>query len=126
MRFTGIPADDWDAIMRYTTDKPVGELNKAAEELAAVRMSADDTSRLLPKDLQDRLLRMLVERRRLAPLDNRTTPLVQYFYSGVVRHNDKLMHRLVIQSKIVGVERDELFETRFVFDESGRNIQILN
>jgi hypothetical protein len=36
------------------------------------------------------------------------------------------MHRLVIQSKIVGVERDELFETRFVFDESGRNIQILN
>jgi hypothetical protein len=126
MRFTGIPADDWDAIMRYTTDKPVGELNKAAEELAAVRMSADDTSRLLPKELQDRLLRMLVERRRLAPLDNRTTPLVQYFYSGVVRHNDKLMHRLVIQSKIVGVERDELFETRFVFDESGRNIQILN
>jgi hypothetical protein len=126
MRFTGIPADDWDAIIRYTTDKPVAESNKAQEELTAVRMTPDDTARLLPKELQSRLLRMLVERRRLAPLDDRVTPLVQYFYSGVVRHNDRLMHRIVIQSKIVGPERDELFETRFVFDEGGQNVQILN
>ena len=126
MRFTGIPADDWDAIIRYTTDKPVAESNKAQEELTSVRMTPDDTARLLPKELQMRLLRMLVERRRLGPLDDRVTPLVQYFYSGVVRHNDKLMHRIVIQSKIVGPERDELFETRFVFDEGGQNVQILN
>ncbi len=126
MRFTGIPADDWDAIIRYTTDKPVAEANKAQEELTAIRMTPDDTARLLPKELQLRLLRMLVERRRLAPLDERVTPLVQYFYSGIVRHNDKLVHRIVIQSKIVGPERDELFETRFVFDESGHNVQILN
>ncbi len=89
-------------------------------------MTPDDTARLLPRELQLRLLRMLVERRRLAPLDERVTPLVQYFYSGIVRHNDKLVHRLVIQSKIVGPERDELFETRFVFDESGQNVHILN
>jgi len=126
MRFTGIPADDWDAIIRYTTDRPVTEANKAQEELAAVRMTPDDTARLLPKELQTRLLQMLVERRRLAPLDERVTPLVQYFYSGIVRHNDRLVHRLVIQSKVVGPERDELFETRFVFDESGKNVQILN
>ncbi|HEV3086525.1 MAG TPA: PilZ domain-containing protein [Candidatus Elarobacter sp.] len=126
MRFTGIPADDWDAIIRYTTDRPVSEANKAQEELAAVRMTPDDTARLLPKELQTRLLQMLVERRRLAPLDDRVTPLVQYFYSGIVRHNDRLVHRLVIQSKVVGPERDELFETRFVFDESGKNVQILN
>ncbi|MBV8371380.1 MAG: PilZ domain-containing protein [Candidatus Eremiobacteraeota bacterium] len=126
MRFTGIPADDWDAIIRYTTDRPVTEANKAQDELAAVRMTPDDTARLLPKELQTRLLQMLVERRRLAPLDERVTPLVQYFYSGIVRHNDRLVHRLVIQSKVVGPERDELFETRFVFDESGKNVQILN
>jgi hypothetical protein len=126
MRFTGIPADDWDAIIRYTTDRPVAESNKAQEELTAVRMTPDDQARLLPKELQIRLLSMLVERRRLAPLDERVTPLVQYFYSGIVRHNDKLMHRLVIQSKLVGPERDELFETRFVFDESGKHVQILN
>ena len=69
---------------------------------------------------------MLVERGRLAPLDDRVTPLVQYFYSGIVRHDEQLMHRLVIQSKLVGPERDELFETRFVFDETGKNVQILN
>ena len=126
MRFTGIPADDWDAIIRYTTDRPVAEANKAQEELSAVRMTPDDTARLLPKELQTRLLSMLVERHRLAPLDDRVTPLVQYFYSGIVRHNEKLMHRLVIQSKVVGSERDELFETRFIFDESGKNVQILN
>jgi PilZ domain len=126
MRFTGIPADDWDAIVRYTTDKPVAESNKAQEELTTVRMTPDDTARLLPKELQTRLLQMLVDRRRLAPLDVRVTPLVQYFYSGIVRHNEKLVHRLVIQSKMVGPERDELFETRFVFDENGQNISILN
>jgi hypothetical protein len=32
----------------------------------------------------------------------------------------------VIQSKVVGQDADELFETRFVFDESGKNVQILN
>ncbi len=126
MRFVGIAADDWDAIMRYTTDRPVAETNKAQEELSAVRMTEDDTARLLPRELQTRLLQMLVERRRLAPLTERVTPLVQYFYSGIVRHNDRLVHRLVIQSKVVGPERDELFETRFVFDESGKNVQILN
>jgi hypothetical protein len=126
MRFVGIPADDWDAIMRYTTDRPVAETNKAQEELSAVRMTPDDTARLLPRELQTRLLQLLVERGRLAPLTDRVTPLVQYFYSGIVRHDDRLMHRLVIQSKLVGPERDELFETRFVFDESGKNVQILN
>ena len=126
MRFTGIPADDWDAIVRYTTDKPVAESNKAQEELTTVRMTPDDTARLLPRELQTRLLQMLVDRRRLAPLDVKVTPLVQYFYSGIVRHNDKLVHRLVIQSKVVGPERDELFETRFVFDENGQNVSILN
>ena len=89
-------------------------------------MTPDDTARLLPKELQTRLLQMLVDRHRLAPLDRKVTPLVQYFYSGIVRHNDSLVHRLVIQSKLVGPERDELFETRFVFDESGNNVQILN
>jgi hypothetical protein len=126
MRFVGIPADDWDAIIRYTTDRPVAESNKAQEELSSVRMTSDDTARLLPRELQTRLLQMLVERRRLAPLTDRVTPLVQYFYSGIVRHDDRLVHRLVIQSKVVGPERDELFETRFVFDESGKNVQILN
>jgi hypothetical protein len=36
------------------------------------------------------------------------------------------MHRLTIQSKVVGHEGGEMFETRFVFDDKGDNIIILN
>ena len=125
MRFVGISADDWDAIIRYTTDKPIQEENKAQEELSTVRMTPDDANRLLPTRLQYRLLQMLVERRRLAPLKENQTPLVQYFYSGIVRHEGKLMHRLTIQSKVVGHEADEMFESRFMFDDRGESIQFL-
>ncbi|MBV8601061.1 MAG: PilZ domain-containing protein [Candidatus Eremiobacteraeota bacterium] len=126
LRYSGIPADDWDAVIRYTTGKTVAESNKAQEELVAVRMSEDDTSRLLPLELQNRLLQMLVERHRLAALDEKATPLVQYFYSGLVRHEGKPMHRLTIQSKVVDNDGDEMYETRFVFDENGENVLILN
>ncbi|HEY1977477.1 MAG TPA: PilZ domain-containing protein [Candidatus Baltobacteraceae bacterium] len=126
MRFTGISADDWDSIIRYTTDKPVQEVNKAQEELVSVRMTPDDANRLLPIQLQRRLLAMLVERRRLAPIQESVTPLVQYFYSGVVRYNNELMHRLTIQSKVVGTEGAEMYETRFVFDDQGTKIEMLN
>jgi hypothetical protein len=126
LRFTGLSADDWDAVIRYTTDKPVAESNKAQEELTAVRMTPDDANRLLPIVLQRRLLDMLVERYRLAPLQENVTPLVQYFYSGVVRHNNQLMHRVTIQSKVVGTDGPELYETRFVFDDKGGSIQVLN
>ncbi len=126
MRFTGISADDWDAIVRYANDKPVTEANKAQEELVTIRMTPDDANRLIPKNLQDRLLIMLVERRRLAPVTPSVTPLVQYFYSGVVRHQGKPMHRLTIQSKVVGPEGAELYETRFVFDDTGETVQMLN
>jgi hypothetical protein len=81
---------------------------------------------LLPIALQERLLGMLVERRRLSPLQENVTPLVQYFYSGVVRHNNALVHRLTIQSKVVGPEGAEIYETRFVFDDQGTSIQVLN
>lgn len=126
LRYQGIPADDWDAVIRYTTGKSVIESNKAQDELVTVRMNDDETSRLLPVALQDRLLQMLVDRHRLAPLEPSKHPLVQYFYSGLVRHEGKPMHRLTIQSKVVGAESEEMYETRFVFDENGENIVILN
>lgn len=126
MRFTGISADDWDAVVRYCTDQNVNEINKAQEELTTVRMTPDDANRLLPSRLQQRLLAMLVQRRRLAPLAEGKTPLVQYFYSGVVRHEGKMMHRLTIQSKVVRHDGDEMFETRFAFDDKGDNVLILN
>jgi hypothetical protein len=76
MQFTGIPADDWDAIIRYTTDKAVADSNKAAEDLTKVRLTPDDTARLLPLALQTRLLNMLVQRGRLATRDAARTILL--------------------------------------------------
>jgi hypothetical protein len=69
---------------------------------------------------------MLVQRGRLAPLDDRAHPLVQYFYSGIVKHEGRPMHRLMIQSKVTDPDGgSEMFETQFVFDDTGANIGIL-
>lgn len=127
MMFSGIGADDWDLIVRYTTDKPTAEPNKAVQDLQRVRMTPDDTARLLPLALQNRLLAMLVQRGRLAPLDGKTTPLVQYFYSGITRYEGRPMHRLVIQSKMINPDgTSALYETQFVFDDTGSTIGILD
>jgi hypothetical protein len=127
LQFSGISADDWDAIVRYTTDRPVAEPeNQVVFDLEVVRMMPDDTARLLPQVLQNKLLAMLVRRGRLAPLDEKVTPLVQYFYGGVVRYEGKLMHRLTIQSKIIDADGvSQLHETHFLFDDGGQNIGIL-
>ena len=126
VRYSGIPADDWDAVMRYTTGQSVEDANKAQEELVAVKMTDDDAARLIPMALQRKLLEMLVGRNRLAPVDGKTTPLVQFFYSGLVKYQNKPMHRLTIQSKIVRDDGTDMYETRFLFDEAGENVLMMN
>lgn len=127
MQFTGIAADEWDAVVRYTTDRPVAEReSQLTGDLERVRMSPDDAARLLPQTLQNKLLAILVQQRHLAPLDENHLPLVQYFYSGIVRQEKLLLHHLTIQSKVIG-PRDEqfLFETEFLFDDAGKNLKIV-
>lgn len=123
--FTGISADDWDAVVRFCNNDAVVVENKAQKELELVRMKADDVDRLLPKRLQDQLLAMLVERRRLAPLDDKT-PLVQFMYGGVVKRGGVALHRLVIHSRVRDAATGEIgsFDTKFVFDDQGNNVAI--
>jgi len=125
LTFVGITSDDWDAVVRFCNNDAVTIENKAQQELALVRLKEDDVARLIPKKLQDTLLGMLVQRGRLAPLDDKT-PLVQYSYGGVVKRGGKALHRLVIQSRIADRLSGEVksFETRFYFDDAGGNIQI--
>lgn len=126
LQYTGISADDWDALVRFCNNEAVAVENKAQKELDLVRMQADDVARLIPQRLQERLLSMLVQARRLAPLEKDKTPLVQYFYGGTLKRSSRLMHRLSIHSRIV----DELsgdaqsYDTRFLFDESGADIEM--
>lgn len=123
--FSGIGADDWDAVVRFCNNQAVAVENKAQSELELVRLKADDVARLIPKRLQDQLLAILVERRRLAPLDDKT-PLVQYSYGGVIKRGNLALHRLAIHSRV----RDEAtggvtsYDTRFLFDDNGGNIQV--
>jgi hypothetical protein len=124
--FTGIAADDWDAIIRYTFDLEVNEGNKALADLEAVRMTPDDANRLFPAELQQKLLTMLVDRRRLAPLQDNITPLVQYFYSGVTRRKNAMYHELTIESRVSGSEDVETYETSFLFDEAGTDVVIVD
>ena len=126
VRYSGIPADDWDAVIRYTTGESVADVNKAQEDLVAVKMTDDDAARLIPLALQRKLLDMLVQRNRLAPLDDKSTPLVQYFYSGLGKYQNKPVHRLTIQSKVVRDDGTDMYETRFLFDESGENVMMMN
>ncbi len=123
--FTGISADDWDAVVRFCNNDQVNVENKAQKELELVRLKADDVARLIPKKLQDQMLSLLVKKGRLAPIDEKT-PLVQYSYGGVVKRSGKALHRLSIHSRI----RDDLtgevkaYDTRFFFDDQGGNVSM--
>lgn len=127
VHYTGIAADDWDALVRFCNNESVTLDNKAQKELDLVRMQADDVARLIPQRLQDRLLVMLVQSRRLAPLEKDKIPLVQYFYGGTVKRNGKTMHRLSIHSRLNDASSGDMleFDTRFVFDDSGTEIEML-
>jgi hypothetical protein len=125
LTFTGISADDWDAVVRFSNNDVVNVENKAQKELELVRMQADDVARLIPKKLQDQMLAWLVSRGRLAPIDEKT-PLVQYAYGGVIKRGNRALHRLSIHSRM----RDDLtgevraWDTRFLFDDQGGNVQV--
>jgi hypothetical protein len=125
MSFTGISADDWDAVIRFCSNESVNVENKAQKELELVRLKADDVARLIPKKLQDQMLMLLVSRGRLAPIDEKT-PLVQYAYGGVVKRGGKALHRISVHSRI----NDELtgevkaYDTRLLFDDQGGNVQL--
>lgn len=127
MQFTGIGADDWDALVRFCNNESVNVENKAQKELELVRMQADDVARLLPQRLQERLLNMLVQMHRLAPLEKDKIPLVQYFYGGTVKRANKALHRLSIHSRLNDPATGEQMEydTRFLFDDSGSNVEVV-
>jgi hypothetical protein len=125
LTFTGISADDWDAVVRFCGGGAVEVENKAQQELELVKLKADDVARLIPKKLQDYLLALLVERRRLAPLDGKT-PLVQYSYGGVLKRGVLALHRLSIHSRLRDPATGEItsFDTRFLFDDQGNNVSL--
>jgi len=123
LTFTGISADDWDAVVRFSGGGEAVEAeNKAQKDLELVKLKADDVARLIPKKLQDMLLHMLVQKGRLAPVDEKN-PLVQYSYGGVIKRQGKALHRLSIHSRVRDVTGEvKAYDTRFLFDDQGANV----
>lgn len=130
LKFVGIAADDWDAVVKFISGDKVAEKeeNKAQEQLAAAKMKDDDVARMIPKAFQERLFVELIKRNRLAPVLEGDTPLVQFEYGGVAPWRGKNMHRLTIHSKIVSFDgkKTERYSTRFMFDENGKEVIVIN
>ncbi|HET9097587.1 MAG TPA: PilZ domain-containing protein [Candidatus Baltobacteraceae bacterium] len=119
LKITGIAADDWDMLVRYCG----GEKN--TDEIGLVPLARDDVARLIPFTLQHRMLGMLVQRKRLAPLDGKT-PLVQYAYAGKTEREDGLLHRIAIHSRMFDAATMETrsFDTRFLFSDDASLLTI--
>ena len=127
LQFISVGVEDWDAIMQWVTGK-APEPNETAAEAQApgAVMKREDVERLIPPAFQARLLGELVKRKRLAPVDPKSPPLVQYEYGGVTHLQGKPMHKLTIQSKVGSGKEESRFSTRFMFDDTGKNLVILN
>ena len=101
LRFIGISADDWDRVIRWSKLLATEEANKAQDELVEVRMDAEDAARLLPKKVQDTIVEALVSRCRLTEPSPGAAPLIQFFYSGIVKKKDHSYHRVAVDSRII-------------------------
>jgi hypothetical protein len=126
LKFVGIGADDWDTVVRFISGEDLEPKNKAQEELETVKIKTDDVARMLPQAFQHKLFAELVKRHRLASLEEKPHPLVQFEYGGVAPWRGKNMHRLTIHSKLMDGKKEERFSTRFMFDDSGKEIIVLN
>lgn len=120
LKITGIAADDWDMLVRYCDGQ-----EQDTQEVRLVPLQRDDVARLIPHTLQHRMLGLLVERKRLAPLDGKT-PLVQYAYAGKVERDGNVLHRIAIHSRMFDQTTMETcsFDTRFLFGEDALQLTI--
>lgn len=119
LKITGIAADDWDMLLRYCSSQ------ESVDEIRLIPLQRDDVARLIPYTLQHRMLGMLVDRKRLAPLDGKT-PLVQYAYAGKIERDGAVLHRIAIHSRMFEKTSMETrsFDTRFLFSEDASLLTI--
>ncbi len=112
--FTGIAADDYDALVRVF--KEMAEpTNKAAAELAALDKS-DDAYRMLPMKVQQRVLEALVRAGRLEMPPPNTQPLMRMSDLGTQAGRQ----RLAVHSRIPGgADGPQAFDSVLIIDEAG-------
>ncbi len=112
--FSGVAADDYDAMVRVLKD--MGELtNKAAAELAGMDKT-DDAYRMLPMKVQQRVLDVLVRMGRLEMPQANQQPLLRMSHMGTQNG----MQRVAVHSRIPhGVDGPQSFDSVLIIDEAG-------
>lgn len=113
--FSGIAADDYDAVMRFLRDLPEPE-HKASDELSALASNPDDAFRMLPLAVQERVVGALVGAGRLAQGSDAKNPLLRMSYLGKTRAN---VHRLQVHSRRNDADEVLHFESVLAIDDKG-------
>ena len=117
--FSGVAADDYDALVRFCKDMKESE-NKAARELASMDKT-DDAYRMLPMRVQQRVLDVLIHMGRLDMPQANQQPLLRMHSMG----NEGGKHRLGVHSRIAGGHGSDpqTFDSVIIIDESG-NVKV--
>jgi hypothetical protein len=118
-QFVSVEAANWEAVMEWVTGKPFDD----SGQMPAVRIADTEVARFLPSDLRKRLLDELTARSRL---DSANAAMVHFDYGGVTAHNGHPMHRFTVHSKVKVMGSEMRHTTRFLCDDEGREIVVLN
>jgi hypothetical protein len=122
-RFSGIAADDWDALQRYVNDEPEPE-NKGLTQLNEIQRKEDDAYRLLPLRVQNRLVMMLVGMNRLEQPPKDHAPVLRMHLIGSSRESGREIRRFNVHSRKRIDDNWYAFDTQFSIDPAGM-IQLL-
>lgn len=117
--FSGIAADNWDLIVRFVNDvsEPVDRRKLQNQEM---HEKVDDAYRLLPTSVQNKLVDILVDQKKLERPKHGEAPLIKMFYGGLHRVNGKPpRHRVNVHSRMVVDGEAMAYDTRFLVSESG-------
>jgi hypothetical protein len=117
-KYSGISADDWDFIVRFVHDQPEPD-TKGSAEIKAAMAQTDDSFRLLPLAIQQRIVEILVTTNKLTPPPEGAAPLLKMDYAGVIRKGEKQVHRFHVHSRVNTSDEVQAFDTTFLIDQDG-------
>lgn len=113
--YVGIAADNWDLIFRYVNDLPEPEDKRAAEEFRV-----DDAYRMLPMAVQEKIVSMLVEAKKLDEPKRGQSPLLKMFYTGERKlPGGNVRHFFTIHSRVPVDGEMMAYDTNFAIDDKG-------
>ncbi|GEM_PF-585137 len=117
--FCGIAAADWDAVVEYVNAAPEAD-DRRRYQNQQMTSRVDDAFPLLPPDVQERIVSVLVAERKLDPPKPGAAPLLKVFYGGLVKRPGKPpAHRINVHSRVTVDDEVLAYDSRFLVEEDG-------